>query len=84
MFGRIGRFCVRRRWLVLAGWVAFVAAGAVASGPVFAGLEGGRASGNFESIQAYDLLGDNSAYGGRVLVLVDDVRMSDPATRAAV
>jgi RND superfamily putative drug exporter len=84
VFGRIGRFCVRRRWLVLAGWVAFVAAGAVASGPVFAGLEGGRASGNFESIQAYDLLGDNSAYGGRVLVLVDDVRMSDPATRAAV
>ena len=84
MFGTIGRFCVRRRWLVLAGWVIFVAAGALAAGPVFSGLETGRASDNYESIQAYDILGDNSPYGGRVLGLVDDVRMADRATRAAV
>ena len=84
MFATIGRFCVRRRWFVLVGWLVLVGAGAVASGPVFAGLETARASGNLESIQAYDVLGDNATYGGRVLGLVDDVRIDDPAVRAAV
>ena len=84
VFGAIGRFCVRRRWWVLLGWVLLVAAGAVASGPVFAGLEPGRASDHLESIQALDLIGDNATYGGRVLGLVDDVRIADPAVKAQV
>lgn len=61
-----------------------VAAGAAANGPVFGGLESARASDNLESIQAYDVIGDNSAYGGRVLGLVDDVRIADPAVEAAI
>jgi RND superfamily putative drug exporter len=84
VFAAIGRFCVRRRWLVLAGWVLLVAAGAVASGPVFAGLESARASDSLESIQAYDVFGDNATYGGRVLGLVDDVRVDDPAFGTAI
>ncbi len=82
MFGTIGRFCVRRRWYVLLAWVLLVAAGAAASGPVFGGLESARASDDLESIQAYDIIGDNATYGGRVLGLVDDVRMVDPAVEA--
>ncbi len=84
MFGAIGRFCVRRRWWVLVGWVLLVAAGAAASGPVFAGLKGARASDRLESIQAYDVFDDNATYGGRVLGLVDDVRIDDPAVRDRV
>ena len=38
VFAAIGRFCARRRWPVLAAWLLLVAAGAVASGPVFARL----------------------------------------------
>src|SRR4051812_9269521 len=84
VFARIGRFCARRGWLVLAGWLLVVVAGAGASGPVFARLESGQASGRFESIQAYDILADHGRYGGRVLGLVDEVRVSEPAVRAAV
>jgi putative drug exporter of the RND superfamily len=84
VFAAIGRFCVRRRWLVLLGWVLLVAAGAVASGPVFAGLEAARASDRLESIQAYDVFDDNATYGGRVLGLVDDVRIADPTVEAEV
>ena len=84
MFARIGRFCARRRWLVLTGWLLVVVAGAGASGPVFARLDSGQASDRFESIQAYDLLADHATYGGRVLGLVDEVRVADPAVREAV
>ena len=84
VFVAIGRFCVRRRWLVLLGWVLLVAAGAVASGPVFAGLESARASDRLESIQAFDVINDNAAYGGRVLGLVDDVRVADPKVQTQV
>ena len=84
MFARIGRFCARRRRLVVAGWLLVAIAGGTASGPVFARLESGQASGRFESIQAYDLLGNEAQYGGRVLGLVDGVRVSDPAVREVV
>ena len=57
MFARIGRFCARHRWLVLTSWLLLAVAGVGASGPVFAGLQSGQASGRFESIQAYDIAG---------------------------
>ncbi len=84
MFARIGRFCARRRRLVLLGWLLLTVAGVAASGPVFARLDSGQASDRFESIQAYDLLDRHATYGGRVLGLVDGVRVTDPATREAV
>ncbi|HEV7654819.1 MAG TPA: MMPL family transporter [Mycobacteriales bacterium] len=84
MFGAIGRFCVRRRWLVLLGWVVLVAAGGLASGPVFAGLRTTQASDRLESVQAFHLISDNATYGGRVVGLVDDVPVADPQVRAAI
>jgi RND superfamily putative drug exporter len=84
VFGAIGRFCARRRWPVLAAWVLLVAAGAVASGPVFAGLDASRASDRLESVQAFDVIGDNATYGARILGLVDDVPIADPAVRARI
>jgi len=84
VFAAIGRFCARRRWLVLAAWVVLIAAGAVASGPVFGGLEASRASDRLESVRAFDVIGDNATYGSRVLGLVDDVPIADPAVRARI
>src|SRR5215203_6680026 len=62
VFALIGRFCARRRWLVVAGWLLVTVAGAAASGPVFARLESGPASDRFESIRAYELLGEHARY----------------------
>ena len=84
MFAAIGRFCARRRWPVLAAWILLVAAGVLASGPVFAGLEASRASDRLESVQAFDVIGDNATYGARMLGLVDDVAIADPAVRARI
>ena len=83
MFARIGRFCVRRRWFVLAAWVLVVLGGGAAAGPVFGVLEPGRASDRLESVQGFDLL-DNAAYGQRLILLVDDARIADPAVRAEI
>jgi len=84
VFAPIGRFCARWRWLVVAGWLLVTVAGAAASGPVFARQESGPASDRFESIRAYELLGEHARYGGRVLGLVDGVPVTDPAVRAAI
>ena len=84
MFAAIGRFCVRRRRVVVVAWLLLLAAGLAAAGPVFAGLESGRASDDLESVQALDLIADNATYGERVLGLVDEVRVADPVVRAEI
>jgi RND superfamily putative drug exporter len=84
MFARLGRFCTRRRWLVLLGWALLLVAGALASGPVFDELSGGGASERFESVQAGDIVRENAQYGSRLVGLVDDVKVADPGVRAAI
>jgi RND superfamily putative drug exporter len=84
MFVRIGRFCCRRRWVVLAGWLVLGVAGVLASGPVFADLQNGPLSRHFESVQGASLLNAQARYGTRVIGLVDGVPLADPAVRAAV
>jgi hypothetical protein len=84
VFARIGRFCVRRRWFVLAAWVLVVLGGGAAAGPVFAALDAGRPSDRLESVQGFDRLGENAVYGQRLILLVDDARIADPAVRAEI
>jgi RND superfamily putative drug exporter len=69
---------------VLAGWLLVLLAGAVASGPVFDQLAGGGASERFESIRGGDILRENAQYGSRLIGLVDDVKIADPAARATI
>jgi putative drug exporter of the RND superfamily len=84
VFARLGRFCVRRRWFVLVAWVLVAVAGAAAAGPVFSVLESSRLSGRFESVRGYDRLNENAQFGQRVIGLVDDARVTDPAVREAI
>ena len=84
VFERVGRFCCRRRWAVLLGWAVIVVTGVLASGPVFDELSGGGGSKRFESVQGGDILARNARYDGRLVGLVDDVKIADPQVRAAV
>ena len=54
MTGRIGRWCARHAWWVLAGWVVLAAIGALATGPLFARLAESGIPLDVESVAAYD------------------------------
>jgi len=84
VFERVGRFCCRRRWAVLLGWAVIVVTGVLASAPVFDELSGGGGSQRFESVQGGDILASNAQYGGRLVGLVDDVKIADPQVRVAI
>jgi RND superfamily putative drug exporter len=56
LIARIGRWCFRRRWTVLAIWLAAAVLGVLAAGPVFAALGGDDSSDAMESFQAQDVL----------------------------
>jgi RND superfamily putative drug exporter len=80
----LGRGCHRRRWLVLAGWLVAIVAGAGAAGPVFAGMSADYWDSDLESFAAYETLADEHADGGRVLAVLDGVDPASARTRQAV
>jgi len=80
----VGRWCFRRRWWVLAGWLAAVTAGVFAAGPVFAGLENEEQLDGIEAMQAWDQLGAANRTGGEVVGLIDRVQARSDAVRGAV
>lgn len=79
MLGRLGRFCQRRHWLVLAAWVLLVAVGFTVGGQVFDRLEPTRGGSNSESIRGLDLLNEVSPYDGQVVAVLDGIASDDPA-----
>jgi len=52
--GRVGRWCARHAWWVIAAWVAAVAAGVVATGPLFDRLVDGGVPRDVESVAAFE------------------------------
>ncbi|MEN3304410.1 MAG: putative drug exporter of the superfamily [Micromonosporaceae bacterium] len=81
---RIGRWCFRRRWWVLAGWLAVVALGVIAAGPVVDSLASGETPKNVESVQAQAAIDAAGGTGGEVIGLVDGIDPTAPAAREAV
>jgi putative drug exporter of the RND superfamily len=84
VLARVGRWCFRRRWWVLAAWLVAVTAGVFAAGPVFAGLENDSRPNNIEAARAYDQFGTEDDTGGEVNALVDGVQPRSDAVRDAV
>jgi RND superfamily putative drug exporter len=84
LLARLGRWCFRWRWLVLAAWLAAAVGGVLAAGPVFAGMEQGGAPEDVESIEAYDVLADGDEEGGRIVGLIDRVEPDAAPVRSAV
>src|SRR5947207_2771619 len=65
VMARIGRWCFRRRWWVLAAWLAAVVVGAMASGPVVDALADNNQPKNMESVRAYDVLNTGAHPAGQ-------------------
>jgi RND superfamily putative drug exporter len=81
---RIGRWCFRRRWWVLAAWVVAVGAGVLASGPVFNSLTDSNSPKHVESIEAYDVINRGNETGGQVVGLIDRVDPGSATVRDLV
>ena len=84
MLARVGRWCFRRRWWVLAGWLAAVTAGVFAAGPVFSGLANDDRIDDIEAAQAYDQISAANETGGEVVAIVDGVQPRSDAVRGVV
>jgi len=84
VIARLGGYCFRHRWWIVAAWLAAATGGIFMSGPVLGALAETTDVRQIESIQAYDVMstGDNS--GGQVIGLVDHVDPQAEAVRKAV
>ena len=82
--GRVGAWCFRHGWWVLAIWTVAVAAGVVATGPLFNRLADSGIPRDVESVAATDIIsaGDDSA--GTIIGVVDHVDPASPQVRDAV
>src|SRR2546423_13205321 len=78
MLGRLGRWCFRRRWWVLAIWLLAMVAGVLSAGPVFHGLTGGGGPKSLESVAANQVLADAADRGGTVVAVIHRIQ---PAAR---
>src|SRR6266545_3174058 len=84
VIARVGRWCFRRRWWVLGAWVVAVAAGVLASGPMFSSLADGNNPKRVESTQAYDVVNTGNDSGGQIIGLVDGVDPGSATVRELV
>jgi RND superfamily putative drug exporter len=84
LIARVGRWCFRRKWAVLAIWLVGTVVGGLAAGPVFNSLSDSNGPKSFESVQAYDVLQAGSDKGGTVVAVVDKVDPASPAVRDEV
>src|SRR5438094_4276325 len=89
LFGRLGRFAVRRRWFVIPAWLAIL----VVMGSFAKGLTGRLSSGGFEvpNSESLSVLHDlqstfSAQFPSTALVVVSNqaVKVHDPAYRAVV
>ena len=84
VIGRLGRWCFRRKWWVLAAWVVAIVGGVLASGPLFDRLAGENVPSWVESVQAREVLSRGDASAGTVVGVVDGVDPASPAVRTAI
>lgn len=84
LIGRVGSWCFRHGWWVLVGWVVLVAAGVLATGPLFSRLSDGGVPHDVESVAANDVISSGNDSAGTIVGIVDGVDPTAPAVRTAV
>jgi RND superfamily putative drug exporter len=88
VFARLGRFCFRRRWLVVVAWVAALVVGGAVLGAVGTSSRSGFELPDVESKRGTDILDDHfggvgAGFGGSV-VFAADQGVTDPEVQAAM
>ena len=81
---RIGRWCFRHKWTVLAGWLVAVAIGVVSAGPVFSSLTNDRGPSSLESVAGNNQLNGTSTSAGTVVGVVTGIDPDAASVRQAV
>ena len=84
MFATIGRFSHRRRWYVVAAWVALLVLGFTVGSQVFNHLSESQGSASSESVEGYEVMADFAPTQPGVMAVVDGADVSDPAVESAV
>jgi RND superfamily putative drug exporter len=84
MLERLGRFCYRRRWLVLSLWLVVVIIGGASAGPLMTAVNTARPGQGTESDDGVRFLEGAARHGLRFDVLVDRVDPAAGATRTAI
>jgi putative drug exporter of the RND superfamily len=82
--GRIGRWCARHAWWVLAAWVVLAAAGVLATGPLYSRLADSGIPRDVESVAAYDVINSGNESAGTVVGVVDGIDPAAPEVRRAI
>jgi putative drug exporter of the RND superfamily len=82
--GRVGRWCFRRWWWVLAAWALAIVAGLASTGPLFSKLSDGGAPKSVESVAVNDVLSQGNPTGGVIYGVVIGVDPAAPTVRDAV
>ncbi len=78
-------FCIRRRWTVVAVWLAVLVGGLAGAGELFGRLDdGGAAASSSESARASARLAALSPAGASVVAVADGLPVTDPGLRAGV
>src|SRR5690349_19225133 len=81
---RIGVWCFRRRMLVVAVWLLAMVGGAVAIGPLFAGMGDTTTLSGTETGQAQSVIDGSTNHGEQFFAVVDNVDAGSAATTAAL
>jgi RND superfamily putative drug exporter len=81
---RVGRWCFRHKWTVLAIWLVAVAVGAVCAGPVFNSLTNNRGPSTLESVEGGNQLNQANTSAGTVVAVVSGVDPDAADVRQAV
>jgi putative drug exporter of the RND superfamily len=84
VLARLGGFCARRRWFVVAAWLGLFVVGMVVGSQVFVHLKDSNGSNSTESVRGFNVVDRVSTQGGSMVAVVDGSRVDDPAARRAV
>ena len=83
MLAGVGRWCARRRWLVVGAWAVLLVTGVGLGSSVFGEMGGNEGSTRLESVRGWKVLDGHGTSGAEVLAVLEGKPVDDPALSEA-